>query len=100
MSAVLYGSQSTFASGEPGEIERAVVSEDGAEPRDFLIPDMPRISSKGTRREILAPIRSLEAGVDGSNLRVSVELTRGAYATCLLREYMKADLTSPEAVGT
>lgn len=97
--AVLYGSQSAFASGAPGEIERAVVAEEGAKPEDFIIPALPRISSKGTRREILAPVRALEVRVEGSSLRLSVELTRGAYATCLLREYMKADLTSSQAVG-
>ena len=90
MSAVLYGSESRFAGGEMGEIEQGVVAREGVRPEDFIVPDIPRISSRGTRREILAPIRSLEAEVLEGTLRVSVELTRGAYATCLLREYMKS----------
>lgn len=89
VSAILYGSESEFADGEMGEIEREVVASEDLRPEDFIIPDIPRISSRGTRREILAPIRSLEAGVADGTLQVSVELTRGAYATCLLREYMK-----------
>ena len=89
VSAVLYGSETAFADGEMGEIERAVVAAEGVRPEDFIIPDIPRISSRGTRREILAPIRSIDARVAEGRLEVSVELTRGAYATCLLREYMK-----------
>ncbi len=89
--AVLYGSESGFAGGAMGEIERAVIAEEGVRPEDFIVPEIPRISSRGTRREILAPIRSLETEVLDGTLRLSVELTRGAYATCLLREYMKND---------
>ena len=89
VSAVLFGSESRFAEGEMGRIEKEVVAREHLRPEDFIIPDIPRISSRGTRREILAPVRSLEARVHGSTLDVSVELTRGAYATCLLREYMK-----------
>jgi len=89
VSAILYGSESAFAGGEMGEIERDVVAKEGLRPEDFIVPDIPRISSKGTRREILAPIRALETEVVEGTFRVAVELTRGAYATCLLREYMK-----------
>ena len=63
---------------------------EGLRPEDFIIPELPRISSKGTRREVLAPLRDLRATVEDDGLRVDVELTRGAYATCLLREYTKS----------
>ena len=92
VSAVLFGSMSEFAAGEPGAIERQVVEAEGLRREDFVIPDLPRISSKGTRREILAPLRALDASVEGSSLHVRVELPRGAYATCLLREFMKTDV--------
>ena len=72
-----------------GRIEKEVVAREHLRPEDYITPAIPRISSRGTRREIRAPVRSLEARVHGSTLDVSVELTRGAYATCLLREYMK-----------
>ncbi len=91
VSAILFGSETRFADGEMGEIERKTILGEGLRPEDFVIPELPRISSRGTRREILAPLRDLDARPDGDTLRVSVELTRGAYATCLLREYMKAD---------
>ncbi len=91
VSGVLYGSETAFADGEMGEIERAVVEAEGLRPQDFIVPDIPRISSRGTRREILAPVRDLQAAVEGDVLRVAVELTRGAYATCLLREFQKTE---------
>ena len=89
VSAVLFGSESRFADGEMGAIEHATIASEGLRPEDFIIPDIPRISSKGTRREILAPIRDLQAAVAEDRLELSLELTRGAYATCLAREYAK-----------
>ncbi len=89
VSAVLYGSESTFAEGEMGEIERKTIEAEGVRPEDFILPDLPRVSSRGTRREILAPFHGLGAAVEGTDLRIAVELTRGAYATCLTREYSK-----------
>src|SRR6266571_1793999 len=90
VAGLLYGSESEFAGGEPGQIEKQVVGSEGLRREDFIIPELPRLSSKGTRREILAPFFDLDAAVVGDGLRVDVELTRGAYATCLLREFMKA----------
>ena len=89
-SGILFGSEPEFASGEPGQIERDVIGAEGVRPEDFVIPDIPRISSKGTRREILAPVLALEARVASGALHLSVELTRGAYATCLVREFVKS----------
>ncbi|HYM40408.1 MAG TPA: tRNA pseudouridine(13) synthase TruD [Thermoplasmata archaeon] len=91
VSAILYGSETRFADGEMGAIERSIVGSEGLRPEDFIIPEIPRISSRGTRREILAPFRSLATRVEDGTLQVEVELTRGAYATCLLREYMKGE---------
>ncbi len=91
VSAILFGSEPEFAGGEPGRIEKEVVASERCRPEDFIIPEIPRISSKGTRREICAPIRGLETQVVGENLRVQFDLTRGAYATCLLREFRKSE---------
>jgi len=95
VSAILFGSEPVFARGEPGQIERDVVAAEDLRPEDFIIPEIPRLSSKGTRREVLAPLRHLEARVQSQDLHVSAELTRGCYATCLLREFMKAENGRP-----
>src|SRR5947199_6488491 len=71
VSAILFGSEPEFAGGEPGQIEKEVVASEGLQPNDFIIPEIPRISSRGTRREILAPIRDLEAAIVGDDLHLS-----------------------------
>jgi tRNA pseudouridine13 synthase len=87
---LLFGCESEFAAGEPGQIEKSIIASEGLRPDDFLIPEIPRISSKGTRREILAPFRGLEAAVQGANLALTFDLTRGSYATSLIREFTKS----------
>ena len=91
VSGILYGSEPEWAGGEPGQIEKAVVASEGIRPEDFIIPEIPRISSKGTRREILAPIRDLVSRLEGGNLTLAFELTRGSYATSLVREFTKSE---------
>jgi tRNA pseudouridine13 synthase len=88
---LLFGSRSEFAGGEPGQIEKAVIASEGLRREDFLIPAVPRISSKGARREILAPFQGLEVVVEGNHLALSFDLTRGSYATSLIREFTKSD---------
>ena len=51
-----------FAEGEPGEIERRVIEKEGADPKDFILSEYHRLRSKGTRREIVAPMKGLEVG--------------------------------------
>src|SRR2546427_12582648 len=70
VSAILFGSESEFAGGEVGQIEKEIVATEGLRPEDFIIPDIPRISSKGSRREILAPLHDFAIRLDdpGPNL--------------------------------
>ena len=91
VSAILFGSEPEFAGGEPGQIEKMIVASEGLRPEDFIIPEIPRISSKGTRREILAPFRGLDVQVGEAAFSLSFELTRGSYATCLVREFTKSE---------
>jgi len=90
VSGILFGSEPEFAAGEPGQIEKEIVSSEGLRPEDFIIVEIPRISSKGIRREILAPLRQLETRVEGTDLFLTLELSRGCYATSLAREFTKA----------
>jgi tRNA pseudouridine13 synthase len=72
-----------------GEIERAVVAAEGLKPEDFVIPRMPRLSSRGTRRELVAAVRNLRWTVEGATATLEFELGKGCYATSFLRELMK-----------
>jgi tRNA pseudouridine13 synthase len=92
VSGVLFGSESEFAAGRPGEIEKRVVGSERLRPEDFVIPAIPRLSSRGTRRELLAPLRYLEWDAAEGTLTLRFTLTPGCYGTTLLREFLK---TSP-----
>ena len=97
VSGVLFGAESEFAGGEPGEIEQSVIEADGLEGKNFIIPEIPKLSSKGLRREFVAPMKEFgyEIHTSGSgdveSVEFKFELNKGCYATSLLREYIKAD---------
>ncbi|RLI52004.1 MAG: tRNA pseudouridine(13) synthase TruD, partial [Candidatus Thorarchaeota archaeon] len=98
VSGVLFGSNSIFSEGEMGEIERTIIEKEKIDPRDFIIPDIPYISSSGTRRPLIAPVKNLEFEIVKNDsdpkkeaLLLSFTLKKGCYATSLLREVMKAD---------
>lgn len=92
VSAVLFGNESDFAEGEMGEIEREVVEEEGLEREDFHVKTLRRLSSKGMRREILAPLDDIEIEMGENFLTFNFQLNKGCYATSLLREFMKTDV--------
>jgi len=89
VSGVLFGSESEFAAGRAGEIEKRVVASEGLRRPDFVIPAMPRLSSRGTRRELLAPLRDLEWEAGEGTLSLRFALTPGCYGTSFLREILK-----------
>jgi tRNA pseudouridine13 synthase len=91
ISAVLFGRESEFAEGDLGEIERKVIQDEGLKNDDFFIQQMRRLSSKGTRREILAPLDEIEIGKGEKSLSFDFQLNKGCYATSFLREFMKTD---------
>jgi tRNA pseudouridine13 synthase len=88
VSGLLLGYDVPFAKGEMGRLERQVVEEEGVRPEDFVVSEMSRLSSRGLRRELLAPLMDLSYRVD-SDVLLSFRLNPGCYATALLREIMK-----------
>ncbi|MFB6299641.1 MAG: tRNA pseudouridine(13) synthase TruD, partial [Halobacteriales archaeon] len=69
-----------------GEIERAVLGEIDITPSDFDLPGV--FHSTGTRRAIIV---SAGPTIDHDPLTFEFALPKGAYATVLLREYLKLD---------
>ena len=92
VTGALFGSETMLAEGEMGEIERKVVEDNGLKAEDFVIPGLPKCSSKGGRRELMCPVKDIasEFRDDGYTLRFS--LPKGNYATCLMREFMKSEM--------
>jgi tRNA pseudouridine13 synthase len=94
VSGLLYGTESTFADGVMGEIERDIIEREGISRMDFQIVGLREASSKGTRREILAPYKDLRIDVEDGGAKFAFSLNKGCYATCLMREFMKADMNN------
>ena len=84
VTAPLVGTETAFADGEPGELERAALDELDLAPGDFDLPEP--YASTGTRRPVL--VRTAMA-VEREPLRLSFELPPGAYASVVCREYLK-----------
>ncbi|MCQ2070234.1 MAG: tRNA pseudouridine(13) synthase TruD [archaeon] len=89
----LFGSDTLLAEGEMGEIERKVISENHIEEKDFVLTSLPHCSSTGSRREIVCPVKDLGYTIGDSTYNVSFSLPKGNYATCLMREFMKSEMT-------
>lgn len=97
VTAPLVGSDTELGDGEQGAIEREVLDAVDLTPDAFELPGA--FDSTGTRRPILLRTDLAIADVtesDSEALRFSFALPNGAYATVLMREYMKV---SPAAMG-
>lgn len=83
----LFGYRMTHASGAPGEMEAALLAEEGLTDEAFRNP---HLRVKGLRRTLRFPIRdaAVTLGADGrgSYLELRFSLPRGCYATAVLRE--------------
>ncbi len=86
---LLFGSRVSWATGEPGAIEQAVVAEEGATP-ESLKQAAAACGFRGERRALRVPAGDVTWSFeeDGSVV-LSFALPAGAYATNLLREAMK-----------
>lgn len=98
VTGLLVGYDTKFADGEMGEIEHAIIEAQKIDPRDFIIPQIPFLSSSGLRRSLLAVLPSIdwtlhadEYAEDRQALTLRFELQKGCYATSLLREIMKSN---------
>jgi tRNA pseudouridine13 synthase len=85
---ILFGSRVSWATGEPGEMEKAVVIEQGSTP-ERLIEAAKACGFRGERRSLRVPLVAPEWAVDGAVLTLAFSLPPGAYATSVLRELMK-----------
>jgi tRNA pseudouridine13 synthase len=85
---ILFGSRVSWATGEPGELERAVVVEQGTSP-EHLAEAAKACGVRGERRSLRVPLTDLEWTLDGAVLTLAFSLPPGAYATSVLRELMK-----------
>jgi tRNA pseudouridine13 synthase len=94
----LIGFKQLLSSGAQGKIERQVLEEENVQPQNFHISVMPEISVAGGLRAAVISINGLsmdkpsEDSVNISKRKLSLNFTlsKGSYATIVLRELMKS----------
>lgn len=84
----LFGSRAPWATGVPGDIERAVIAELGSTP-ELLSKAGAECGFRGERRALRVRLNDLAWSLDGSVLTLSFWLPPGSYATSVLREVVK-----------
>lgn len=87
----IYGARMRWPSGEPGELERAILEQAGVS--DDMLR---RASLDGSRRAARLVIADVEIEPAADGLRFRFRLPKGAYATTLLREFMRAETSLEE----
>lgn len=92
---ILFGSRVSWAGGEPGLIEEAVVAEAGTT-REALAAAGKACGFRGERRALRVPLAELDWSLEGQVLTLAFALPPGAYATSVLRELMKTDAIAAE----
>lgn len=91
---ILFGSRASWASGEPGVIEEAVIAEAGAT-KEALIVAAKACGFRGERRAFRVPLTELKWSLSDGTLTLCFSLPPGAYATSVLRELMKVPPVNP-----
>lgn len=86
----LFGSRAPWATGEPGAVERAAVTELGATP-ESLCQAASACRFRGQRRSMRVRLEDLDWSLKNDRLTLSFTLPPGAYATSVLRELMKSE---------
>lgn len=92
VSIVLFGSDTKIHDGIMGEIESSVIEAQGIKTSDFIVPKLNRCNSKGTRREVICTVKDLNYSLEEDCYDVEFELSKGNYATTLMREFMKSPM--------
>ena len=97
---LIAGYESTFADGEAGEIEKAIMTEEKVLFEHFKTTKLSELSSQGMRKELalfpenfkLEKIENDEFNEGKKALTISFFLTKGNYATTVLRELIKEEI--------
>ena len=88
-SSPLYGSKVPLAGGKLGEMEQKILDEENLKLEDFEVPSMPKLGSHGIRRAMRFKIWDVDAEATEEGVLLSFSITKGCYATSVMREVMK-----------
>ncbi|MDR3290755.1 MAG: tRNA pseudouridine(13) synthase TruD [Methanobrevibacter sp.] len=90
--APLYGSKVPLGGKKIGEIEEKVLKEENLGNEDFLTKKTPKLGSFGIRRSIRFKIWNSSVSSTDDGIIVEFSISKGSYATAVLREIMKKDV--------
>lgn len=89
----LVGAETRPSADGGGQLLRSLLEEEAVEPGMFLVAVAPEVSSRGAWRPVLWPMPPLGIGPEPDAVRFRFALPKGAYATILLREFLKNGAT-------
>jgi tRNA pseudouridine13 synthase len=75
-----------FGTEDIDEITKAVLIEEGISPRDFIVREMPDISSEGDKRNLYATAKDLKIEKKENSVILEFSLPKGSYATEFVRQ--------------
>ena len=90
IAGLLPGAKSTFSKGRQGELEKHVMNEFRVKFEDFVIDDIPELSSYGMYRPLFQKYNDINVDFDSEDPVFTFWLHKGTYATSFLREIMKS----------
>lgn len=86
----LVGYETPAVEGPAGALLEEILRDEGVDRPMFRVRAAPEVASQGAWRPILVPLPPLHIAPDGSDgVRFRFALPKGAYATVLLREFLK-----------
>ena len=85
--------------GPVGELLTGLLAEEGVNAAAFRLPATPELASRGTWRSVLLPVPPLGLLPQGTGVEFRFALPKGAYATVLLREFLKSGATTRDPVA-
>ncbi len=93
----LVGYKTAELAGRPAEILRPILEAEAIPARGFEVAATPELASAGAWRPLELPVPPLAIGATGEAVDFGFALPKGAYATVLLREFLKTGASNPRA---
>ena len=95
----LVGYETAVGNGLPEKHLAAILAHEEVDRRMFRVPSAPEVASRGAWRPVVVPTPPLALNSDGGGVRFRFALPKGAYATVLLREFLKNGATPGTAAS-
>lgn len=96
----LVGYETPVPPGPVGELLERLLTAEGVERGMFRVPVAPDVASRGAWRPALLPTPPIGFAAEGDGIRFRFALPKGAYATVVLREFLKIDAEPAERSGS